>query len=68
MNITLVVWVLCSSAILAFFLSIMINIDNPKPIGIALFIIFVPLFFCLYEIDKTNKKTSTNNNVEVVNE
>lgn len=68
MNITLVVWVLCSSAILAFFLSIMINIDNPKPIGIALFIIFVPLFFCLYEIDNTNKKASPNNSVEVVNE
>ena len=68
MNITLVVWVLCSSAILAFFLSFFINIDNQKQIGIALFIIFVPLFFCLYEIDKTNKKTSTNNSVEVVNE
>jgi len=68
MNITLVVWVLCSSAILAFFLSLFINIDNQKPIGIALFIIFVPLFFCLYEIDKTNKKASPNNSVEVVNE
>ena len=72
MNITLVVFVLGLSAFLAFLFSICIclNIDDPKTIGIALFMIFVPLFFCLYEyeIDKTNKNTSQNNSVEVVNE
>ena len=70
MNITLVVFVLGLSAFLAFLFSICLNNDDPKPIGIALFMIFVPLFFCLYEyeIDKTNKNTSQNNSVEVVNE
>lgn len=33
-----------------------------------IFITHLTLFFCLYEIDKTNKNTSQNNSVEVVNE